>query len=155
MPFPRAPGKIRVIRVTYVTVWLCCSTGNQPDAVKYFKKNLIREHFYFRMLLRVDLACATSQLAYSQIRDAISYVPISLWLLGLRKSVTMRPSFRVTSSRNVRPASEDMRRIALIAVMTTPEDNPLTIVSCTDDYQSTPSCFVNQFAPSVETSWTY
>jgi hypothetical protein len=41
----------------------------------------------------------------------------------------MRPSFRVTSSRNVCPALEDLRRTALTKVMATSEDSPLTIVS--------------------------
>ena len=44
--------------------------------------------------------------------------------------MTVRPSFRVTSSLDVRPTSEDMRRTALTAVMTPCGVNcghPLTI----------------------------
>ena len=101
--------------------------GSQSEAVKYVEKNLIGERLDFGMLL--DLVCAT-QLQSTPICD--QYVPLPLRLRGLRRSVTVRPIFRVTSTLDVGPASEDVGRTALTAVMTPCGENcghPLTIVS--------------------------
>ena len=77
----------------------------------------------------LDLVCASQLQSTPRCGQ---YIPLPLRLRGLRKSVTVRPFLRVTSSLDVRSASEDVGRTALPGVMTPRGENwghPLTIVS--------------------------
>ena len=129
MPFPWTPGQTRRRRrvVRFVRIRVC--DGIQSEAVEYFEKNIVGEHFNFGVLL--DLACTVQA---SQPQSTLSgavcyqYVPPSFRLRDPRRSVTVRPSFRVTSSIDIRPTLENIRRVRTLTTVTTPRgDKPLTI----------------------------
>jgi hypothetical protein len=116
----------------------CPSLLRQPvGSSRIFREEHHRGAFRFWSVARSRLRRAKSVTVNTAVCD--QYVPWFLRFRDPRKSVTARPSFRLTSSFEIFPASKAMRRIRALTAVTTPRgDNSLTIpILCTRKSKST------------------